>query len=127
MQELQTLLAQSDANSTRILHDCAEASAICTATIRIHYSDIIFDNIRDIIDIASENFGCLLSVSANLRFSAFKKHLAEQLYKGGGTYFKRISAEDKQHMNVDYAAGGGTNRSPTDFLKSQCYAFGMEA
>ena len=27
-------------------------------------------------------------------------------------------------MNVDYAAGGGTNRSPTGFLKSQCYAFG---
>ena len=45
VQELQTLLAQSDANSTRILHDCAEAIAICTATIRIHYSDVIFDNI----------------------------------------------------------------------------------
>ena len=79
--------------------------------------------VRDIIDIAIDNFGCLLSISANSRFSAFKKHLAEQLYKGGGTYFKCISAEDRKYMFVDYAAEGGTNRSPTDFLKSQCYAF----
>ena len=123
VQELQLLLCQSAAKSTRLELDCSESLAICTATTRINCKDIVFDNIRDIIDIAIDNFGCLLSISANSRFFAFKKHLAEQLYKGGGTYFKCISAEDKKYMTVDYAAEGGTNRSPTDFLKSQCYAF----
>ena len=68
VQELQTLLCQSVANSARFVHDCSESLAICTATIRINFKDIVFDNIREIIDIASDIFGCLLTVSSNFRF-----------------------------------------------------------
>ena len=45
------------------------------------------------------------------------KHLSEQLYKGGGTYFKSISADEKQYFIVDYASTGSANRSPTGFIK----------
>ena len=69
-------------------------------------------------------FSCILSVSANQRCCVSQKHLAGQLCKGGGTSFRNVSAGDKQYLTVDYAAGGGTNKSPTEFLQTQCFAFG---
>ena len=124
VQELQSELCNSVGNSVRFVHDISESLAVCTAIVRSDFKDIVLDAVRDILEVATNNFSCILTVASNQRFSDFKKHLVQQLYKGGGTYFKSISAEDKQYLTVDYAASGGTNRSPTDFLKTQCFAFG---
>ena len=120
---MQSLLCESVGHSARLAQDCSASLAICTATIRIDFSNIVFDHIREVVEVAKENCACPLTISSQTNYKAFKAHLAEQLYKGGGTYLKSIRAEDKQYLTVDYTADGGTDRSPSLFSKTQCTIF----
>jgi len=50
---------------------------------------------------------------------AWRTHIREQLYKGGGSLFKYISKEDKLFANVELKDSDGSSMSPDSFLASQ--------